>query len=202
MPTSRRFAYQGSARQFSWYDLRDDDAFTCRCDWSGSAALCDTEYHEELVDGSCPTCDTMLYIRAFPTAADTRAAAVAGDRRAIAELPRVEELESLLARHQGGARLRPQEEVDPNWGDFMAFTRLPRVDATFISFEPASRRLTLQLPVGPSVFHVGGAVERFSRALKRRTEAPFHLVKWGAIWVVGVPSKSGNSLFRMRRLTK
>jgi hypothetical protein len=40
----------------------------------------------DLLDASCPRCDTMLAIRSHPTIDETQAAAEAGDPRAIAQL--------------------------------------------------------------------------------------------------------------------
>ena len=46
---------------------------------------------DELIDGSCPRCDTMLAIRSLPTLDEIRAAAAIGIPEAVAELRSIEE---------------------------------------------------------------------------------------------------------------
>jgi hypothetical protein len=69
----RTFKHTGSAQQFAWYALHEDDRFVCRCGWSGTFIETARDTHRELVDGSCPRCDTMLVIRSFPTSTAIRA---------------------------------------------------------------------------------------------------------------------------------
>ena len=86
----REFTYGGSARIFSWYDVRDSDRFQCRCGWSGPIGEMIVEGYNELVDGSCPLCDQMLMIRGFPTLDEVRVAAARGDSGAISDLQHLE----------------------------------------------------------------------------------------------------------------
>jgi len=86
----REFTYGGSARIFSWYDVRDSDRFQCRCGWSGPIGEMVVEGYNELVDGSCPLCDQMLMIRSFPTLDEVRVAAARGDSGAISDLQHFE----------------------------------------------------------------------------------------------------------------
>lgn len=82
----REFTYSGSARIVSWYAVHDADRFACSCGWHGSLTELETGIFSDLADGSCPQCDQMLLIRAFPTEVDMRRWAARGDERAIADL--------------------------------------------------------------------------------------------------------------------
>ena len=92
MKPSPPFEYGGSARIFRWYGLDEDALFRCRCGWQGTFQEMDNGWFEELIDGTCPTCDTMLAIRSFATIDEVREAAARGDRDAV------EQLRSLEAR--------------------------------------------------------------------------------------------------------
>ncbi len=88
----------GGATHLGFWDYDRDATLTCPgCGWSGSGAG-NEEYFDELLDVSCPQCDRMLLIVSFPTAEETRAAAAAGNPRAEAELPSVDEREERLER--------------------------------------------------------------------------------------------------------
>lgn len=80
------YAYSGSARIFRWHDLRERDVFVCRCGWTGVFREMSNGWFEELIDGSCPTCDTMLAIRSFATLDEIREAAAAGNAEAADQL--------------------------------------------------------------------------------------------------------------------
>lgn len=79
-----------AAKQISYYDYRQIRTVECRCSWSGPPGPYEDYFHE-LLDVTCPRCDTMLLIVPYPTDAETRAAAAAGNEEAIAELRRIEE---------------------------------------------------------------------------------------------------------------
>ena len=83
--------YSGSAKIFRWYDLPEDDQFQCECGWTGSFMDLSREMFEELVDGSCPSCERMLAIRSYPTIPEISAAAEAGDPKAAEQLESIEE---------------------------------------------------------------------------------------------------------------
>lgn len=82
-----------SARQVNYYDYRQVETVECRCGWSGPPGPYE-DYFDELLDVTCPKCETMLLIVPFPTLDQTRAAAAAGSDEAIAEIQRMEESET------------------------------------------------------------------------------------------------------------
>lgn len=82
--------YAGSARIFRWYGLDDDAPFRCRCGWQGNFREMDHGWFEEVLDGSCPVCDTMLAIRSFATEAEVREAAANGNAQAVEQLASLE----------------------------------------------------------------------------------------------------------------
>ena len=86
---ARLLAYTGSARVLRWYDVGEHHRFACVCGWSGFFREMSIGEFDELVDGSCPTCDTMLIVRSFPTKDEIREAAAAGNREAVEELSRI-----------------------------------------------------------------------------------------------------------------
>jgi len=94
MHDARVFEY-GSSRVFRWYDLQEHDEFSCQCGWTGVFREMSNGFFDELIDGSCPRCDTMLAIRSLPTLGEIRAAAAVGIPAAsIEELSAGEESQS------------------------------------------------------------------------------------------------------------
>ena len=89
--------YRGSARIFRWYDVDEEDRFSCRCGWVGTFREMSNGWFEALIDGSCPSCDTMLVIRNLPTIDEIRDAAVRGVPEAV------EQLRSIQAASEGGS---------------------------------------------------------------------------------------------------
>ena len=87
-------------------------------------------------------------------------------------------------------------ETKPNWGDFKAFTTLPRREATFVSADVASMRLVLQSDGYELALEIGGLDGRFAKELRARVPRPVPLVRWNGIWVVGIPVRNGHALFR------
>lgn len=82
----------------TYWEYDREAPITCPdCGWSGRGAD-NEDYFEELLDVRCPECDRMLLIVSFPTAAETRAAAAAGNPQAQAELPNVDQRDAFLAR--------------------------------------------------------------------------------------------------------
>jgi hypothetical protein len=82
-----------SASHIPYWDYDRAAIVTCaRCGWNGPASSGE-EFHSELLDVTCPSCEQMLLIVPFPTTDETRAAAAAGNVRAQAELPNVERIE-------------------------------------------------------------------------------------------------------------
>jgi hypothetical protein len=78
------------AEHLGYWDYDSDELVSCSaCGWSGPGSAGENIFHE-LLDVTCPQCDTMLLIVSFPTLAETRAAAAAGKREAMVELRRIE----------------------------------------------------------------------------------------------------------------
>jgi hypothetical protein len=50
----------------------------------------------------------------------------------------------------------------PNWGDFKAFTTLPRLETAFVSADVASMHLVLEAGGDALRLLIGGAPERFA----------------------------------------
>ncbi len=98
MPQPRTYGYTGAARIVAWDAVRDSDTFECSCGWRGTFDECATELFSELMDASCPRCDTMLVVRSFATHDETRQAAADGDPGAIAELNGLDRVKARWAR--------------------------------------------------------------------------------------------------------
>ena len=81
-----------AAKQVMYYNYDRSETVECRCGWSGQPGAYEDYFHE-LLDVTCPRCDTMLLIVPYPTRAQTEEAAAAGNEEAIAELERIEERE-------------------------------------------------------------------------------------------------------------
>ncbi|MGI8728678.1 MAG: hypothetical protein ACR2LK_01530 [Solirubrobacteraceae bacterium] len=89
-----------SAKRLNYWDYERDATLTCpSCGWTGRGAD-NEDYFEELLDVRCAECDSKLLIVAFPTIEETRAAVVAGNARAQAELPNADARDSFLERAQ------------------------------------------------------------------------------------------------------
>ena len=82
-----------AAKQVRYYDYDRSEPVECRCGWSGLPGAYEDYFHE-LLDVTCPACDSMLLIVPYPTFEQTRAAAADGNEEAIAELRRIEERET------------------------------------------------------------------------------------------------------------
>ena len=78
--------YRGSARIFGWYGVDEQDRFSCGCGWVGTFREMSNGWFEALIDGSCPSCDTMLVIRNLPTIPEIRDAAARGVPEAVEQL--------------------------------------------------------------------------------------------------------------------
>ena len=67
-----------AARHFGFYDDWKNELLTCpTCGWVGNFEQGSVEYHDELMDSSCPACPypdaPMLAIVTFPTMEETAA---------------------------------------------------------------------------------------------------------------------------------
>ena len=62
------------------------------CGWSGKGSEGEEELYSDLYDVSCPACGHMLLIVPYPTVEETRAAAAAGNPRAIENLDTAEQV--------------------------------------------------------------------------------------------------------------
>lgn len=99
------------ARHLNWYDYDRDQIVECGCGWSGKARDYE-EIFREVLDVTCPDCDTMLLVVAYPTHEETRAAAAAGNESAIRTLPQVEAREKFLAEATDSELKEPDELPD------------------------------------------------------------------------------------------
>ncbi|WP_156409172.1 hypothetical protein [Mycobacterium sp. Root265] len=98
------------------FTARQDDPVTCpQCGWVGPPSR-GMEQHRDLLDVTCPQCGTMLLIIPFPTAADTRQAAAAGNAKAIAEIPRIDAQEQRW-REDSATELRTPGQLPEIDGD-------------------------------------------------------------------------------------
>lgn len=98
----------------AYYDF-DEERLTCRqCAWSGPGREWSTEMNGgmELFDIYCPKCEARNGFRCLPTHGQIRDAAEAGDRRAIAELPELDRIESSLDRRVASLLSDPAELPD------------------------------------------------------------------------------------------
>jgi hypothetical protein len=87
-----------SATHVKYFEFDSDRIVTCDCGWSGKAGHGNREDYRALYDISCPNCDRMLFIVAYPTHEETREAASAGNREAKQNLVVVAHREAFLAR--------------------------------------------------------------------------------------------------------
>jgi DNA-directed RNA polymerase subunit RPC12/RpoP len=81
-----------SAEIIRYWDFvsADDTSLTCpECGWVGSGKG-QMELYADLFDVCCPKCGYMIFIILFPTVDETRAAAAAGNQRAVVELRGIE----------------------------------------------------------------------------------------------------------------
>ena len=93
------------AEHVTFWDYDPEMSVTCRhCGWTGHAGD-HQDLHREVLDVRCTVCDTMLLIVAYPTLAETRDAAAAGDERARADLSKMQEHEAWHERQRYGSRL-------------------------------------------------------------------------------------------------
>lgn len=67
----------------SYYSDWRERAWECPCGWRGTGAEAAQEAFGELVQVDCPACDARLCLVPYPDAAETAAAAAAGDAEAI-----------------------------------------------------------------------------------------------------------------------
>ena len=62
------------------------------CGWAGTAEEAAGELYQELMDFRCPDCDRIILIVSYPTVAEMREYAAAGNEKAIRELADFERL--------------------------------------------------------------------------------------------------------------
>lgn len=97
VPDPKPLVSAGSA----YYRFFDGSPVSCeKCDWSGPGDDWSTEMNRgmDLFDIYCPSCGAKRGFLAFPTHEEVRAAAAAGDPRAIEALPDLDEREEFLDR--------------------------------------------------------------------------------------------------------
>lgn len=91
--TQAKYATGEPALLLDYYEYHPHERLRCpNCGWTGQAQAANREDHAELFDVSCPRCDKVLLVVGYPTLAQTREAAAAGNPEAIAELAEIERL--------------------------------------------------------------------------------------------------------------
>ncbi len=100
-----------AARHLNWYEYDRGEVVECECGWSGPASSAEN-YFREVLDVTCPQCDTMLLVVAYPTHEETRAAAAAGNEEAIRTLPQVESREKFLTDATASELREPEQLPD------------------------------------------------------------------------------------------
>ena len=116
-PTSADLYKSGRAATVcAYYRYDEQEPLQCpNCHWTGLAGDVTPEYYRDLFDVSCPSCDKMLLIVSYPTVEETKAAAAAGNPKAIADLPYVEKLEESW-RMFDAVKLRSPEQLPTSTG--------------------------------------------------------------------------------------
>ncbi len=100
-----------AAKHLRWYDYDRDRIIECGCGWSGRCRDFE-EIFREVLDVTCPDCDRMLLVVAYPTHEETRAAAAAGNEEAIGNMAQVESRERFLAAATASELKEPEELPD------------------------------------------------------------------------------------------
>ena len=112
-----------SARMFPYYPTAawQKASFVCpQCGWSGLSDGMERGLYNELMDFSCPSCDKMLAIVGFPTTAEVRAAAAAGEPEAIEQLEYVVRGERFQERRLE-SQLQSPEQLPDLAGEELSF---------------------------------------------------------------------------------
>jgi len=118
-----------AARHLKYYDYDQDATVECSCGWSGRCGDAE-DYFREVLDVTCPRCDTMLIVVAYPTHEETRAAAAAGNEQAIKGLAQVESRERFLAAAEASELKEPGQLPDLDGKDLVIDWDFVEVDAT------------------------------------------------------------------------
>jgi hypothetical protein len=121
-PTSADLYKRGpAAKTRNYYDYDEPEMIECpQCRWVGSGAEGSGEYYRELFDVSCPRCDKMLLIISYPTIEETKAAAAAGNPRALEAMHGVERREKFLRLFEA-RKLRSPEQLPDLEGESLEF---------------------------------------------------------------------------------
>ena len=79
--------YQSAARHIPYYEYDSGSGVTCpRCSWTGRADQHENVVGFELIEVSCAECKAIILIVPFPTMAETKQAAAAGNEAATSDL--------------------------------------------------------------------------------------------------------------------
>ncbi|MGD0863131.1 MAG: hypothetical protein ABSA21_10280 [Candidatus Limnocylindrales bacterium] len=82
----------------SYYDRGPETPVQCRhCGWDGPFSALKAALFSEVIEYDCPACYEIVLVLSLPTYDDVRAAAAAGNQRAIADLPNAERVEQAQA---------------------------------------------------------------------------------------------------------
>ncbi|MBN8868256.1 MAG: hypothetical protein J0H66_00075 [Solirubrobacterales bacterium] len=117
-----------AARHLNYYEYDRDATIECSCGWSGRCSAGE-DFFREVLDVTCPRCDTMLMVVAYPTHEDTRAAAAAGNEQAIEDLAQVESRERFLAAAKASELKEPGQLPDLDGDDLVIDWDFLEVDA-------------------------------------------------------------------------
>lgn len=94
-------------RRPTYWEYDATDPLDCRaCGWSGTTI---PESHDAFLDVRCPECDAPILKISWPSTAETRAAAEAGNAGAARELVRVEQIEARWAEAARTQLERPDQ---------------------------------------------------------------------------------------------
>ena len=117
MPDAPRIA---CGEQVAYHSSWETDTWQCRCGWLGTGKDAAWEPFAALVQVDCPQCDHRICLVIYPSTAETKAAAKAGNeeaQRAVAAISRREQREkkfekSKLVRASQLPLLKGVEEID------------------------------------------------------------------------------------------
>lgn len=100
-----------ASKHRSYWDYDPEEMLTCEsCGWQGPAN--DSEPFDACLEVYCGECGRRLLLVSYPTPAETRVAAKAGNQKAQRELQYVEQREEFLTRADDLALKRPDQLPD------------------------------------------------------------------------------------------
>lgn len=104
----------------NYFDVSFDDTIGCpACGWEGCVGD-EFEPRDEAYEVRCAECNGMLLIVPYPTVEEVKAAAAAGNERAVKGLPTYLKREQFIARYEK-LKLKPTDELPELGGGALAF---------------------------------------------------------------------------------